>query len=379
VLALGLAMVLLLRGSGSAQDTGTPQEHAAQRPAPRELSPEQIVARSEKAVALIRTGRGFGTGFLIRPGILATNSHVIDGSPVDQLKVFFPSAPDSTKEPFRPAALIYEDRQRDLALLKLDAAHTPLPMAEDYAFRRGQGITIIGNPGTAKGAVTLQNAVSQGVLSTTTQLEGQDFYQLSVAINRGNSGGPVLDSTGSVIGVVTLKSVKEEGMAFCVPWKDLRDALVRAERRTPEEINQATSLHDTQALFIRVAQAGLLYGVSMEFFCISIREAVRGGARPDAGVAAARRVIDERLKAEERILLDDITAKLSSIGSDSRIDANVRTKLVELWGVYREMKGYIDNPRGNVESYEGKTRELGDRLKRLINELSLLLGLEVKI
>src|SRR5207248_2822347 len=71
----------------------------------------------------------------------------------------------------------------------------------------------------------LENAVNRGLMSTTVQLHGQAFYQAGVSVNPGNSGGPVLDLFGRVLGVVTMKRRDKEGIAFCVPLEDVRAGL----------------------------------------------------------------------------------------------------------------------------------------------------------
>ena len=100
-------------------------------------------------------------------------------------------------------------------------------MAESYKFLKGDDITVIGNPGVG-GRMVLENAVSRGVVSSMATINGHSFLQLGIAINPGNSGGPVFDPQGRVIGVVTLKTSKQEGLAFAVPSADLVAALDRA-------------------------------------------------------------------------------------------------------------------------------------------------------
>ena len=87
------------------------------------LSTADIVARCEPSVALIDGKAGSGTGFLVAPGILATNSHVIDGEFIGNLEIRFPSADEARKGPVQ-AELLYEDAKRDLAFL---AVKTDLP------------------------------------------------------------------------------------------------------------------------------------------------------------------------------------------------------------------------------------------------------------
>ncbi len=78
------------------------------------LSTAQIVARCEPSVALVKGKVSSGTGFLIRPDLVATNAHVIDDEFVADLEVRFPSAADGRRGPIR-AELRYEDPRRDLA------------------------------------------------------------------------------------------------------------------------------------------------------------------------------------------------------------------------------------------------------------------------
>ena len=127
----------------------------------------------------------------------------------------FPSAEAAKKGPYT-AELVYEDPKRDLAFLAVKTDLPAIQVASSYTFRKGEDVTVIGNPGLGEDAV-LENAISRGLMSTKTTLEGSSFYQLSISVNPGNSGGPVFDSHGQVIGVVTLKSSKQEALAFSIP------------------------------------------------------------------------------------------------------------------------------------------------------------------
>ncbi len=85
------------------------------------LSTAQLVARCEPSVALIKGKVSSGTGFLVRPGLIATNAHVIDDEFLPDLEVRFPSAADGLRGPIR-AELLYEDPRRDLAFLAIRSA-----------------------------------------------------------------------------------------------------------------------------------------------------------------------------------------------------------------------------------------------------------------
>ena len=84
------------------------------------LTTAEIVARWEPSVALVKGHASSGTGFLVKPGIVATNAHVIDGEFMSSLEVRFPSAPEGKQGPF-PAELLYEDPKRDLAFLAVSS------------------------------------------------------------------------------------------------------------------------------------------------------------------------------------------------------------------------------------------------------------------
>lgn len=215
-------------GSGAGEN---PFEEAEQVPAPKKRQSgsgprtiEDIVAEVENSVALIKGKAGSGTGFVVLPGIIATNSHVINSEEIADLQVLFPSASDTKKGPFSPK-LLYEDPKRDLAFLQIASKlHDPIPLVQDHSFRRAQKVIVIGNPGRGDGEI-LENAISEGILSTQTKIDDQPYYQLSIAVNSGNSGGPVLNDEGEVLGVVTLKASKTEAMAYCCPPDALTEAI----------------------------------------------------------------------------------------------------------------------------------------------------------
>ncbi|MDR2706985.1 MAG: trypsin-like peptidase domain-containing protein [Planctomycetaceae bacterium] len=203
---------------------------------------EEVVAKTEKSIALINSPGCCGTGFVIAPGIIATNSHIIASERIDSLEIVFPSAEASLRGTFQPR-LLYEDTIRDIALLQIDSETVQaLPVAEDYQFRRAQKVITIGNPGRGDGVI-LENAVSVGVLSTQTEVEGLLFYQLNITINSGNSGSPVLDEEGKVIGMITLKAVNTPSIAYCIPVDAVAHAFRLAQNLTEKEKEEINTKH----------------------------------------------------------------------------------------------------------------------------------------
>lgn len=203
-------------------------------------SVREIVQTNEQSVLLLRGKVASGTGFVVGDRLLVTNSHVVSVAALDpatgeftDLKAYSPAADPSRRGPFR-ISLAYEDPEWDLAVLELidPVTFRPIPMAKNYAFQRGEPVTIIGNPGLFEGRETLETAVSTGILSTTHPINGREHYQLGAAVNGGNSGGPVFGENGEVIGVVVSKSRSEDEISFCIPVREAIRAVEFARKHT---------------------------------------------------------------------------------------------------------------------------------------------------
>jgi len=161
---------------------------------------------------------GTGSGFVIDPsGEVLTNHHVINGA--DEIYVRFAG---ETLE--YPAELVGSDPLTDLALLRIEPAGRDLPYlgyGDSDALMVGDWVVAIGNPfGNLEGSMTvgILSAKGRGDLS----IQGltpryQDFLQTDASINFGNSGGPLVDIRGRVIGVNTAVNTAGQGIGFAVP------------------------------------------------------------------------------------------------------------------------------------------------------------------
>ncbi len=142
-----------------------------------------------------RQGSALGSGFVIsEDGYIVTNNHVIENA--DEIMIEFYSGEDL------PAELIGTDPNTDIALLKVDApeALAFVPFGDSNAMRTGDWVMAMGNP-LGQGF-----SVSSGIVSARErELQGayDDYIQTDAAINRGNSGGPLFNMDGEVIGVNT--------------------------------------------------------------------------------------------------------------------------------------------------------------------------------
>lgn len=161
----------------------------------------------------MQEARSLGSGFIISAdGIVVTNNHVIEGA--EQIEVYLT---DGTR---LPAKIIGKDDKTDLAVLKIDAGHE-LPFVEfgdsDKAVV-GDWVMAIGNPFGLGGSVTL------GIVSARNRdiQSGpyDQFIQTDAAINQGNSGGPLFDMDGKVVGINTAiiaRGGSSLGIGFAVP------------------------------------------------------------------------------------------------------------------------------------------------------------------
>jgi S1-C subfamily serine protease len=189
-------------------------ETAAPVAAPRvELPIEEVVRRASVAVVLLEGSKTRGTGFFVtESGLLVTNRHVAEG---EETLAVFPASGAEIR-----ARVIYIDPQLDLALAKVEGSgHPHLSVAPASAVHPGETVVAIGNPLSG-----LQNAATKGIVSAIgldPALGKGTWIQTDAAVNPGNSGGPLLNLYGDVIGVNTLQARDRQGIAFALSSGDL--------------------------------------------------------------------------------------------------------------------------------------------------------------
>jgi S1-C subfamily serine protease len=162
---------------------------------------------------------GQGSGFVLnKEGLILTNNHVIEGSQRGgSVEVTL-----SDKHQYK-AAVVTVDRGHDLALLKIDAPNlVPVTLAEtSTGLTVGQRVYAIGNPFGLSGTMT------RGIISAIRSVRGpdnnliEDAIQTDASVNPGNSGGPLLNSRGEVIGITTMIASngadQSSGIGFAIP------------------------------------------------------------------------------------------------------------------------------------------------------------------
>ena len=291
-----------------------------------QLSTAQIVVKCEPSVAFIKGKVSSGTGFVIKRGVVATNAHVIEEEFLSGLEVRFPGAPEGKQGPLQ-AQLLYEDRKRDLAFLAVKTDLPPLPLAPNYAFVKGEDVTVIGNPGMGDDVV-LENAISKGVMSSKTVIEGMNYYQMSIAINHGNSGGPVFDSSGRVIGVATLKASKAEAMGFCIPVEELAVATREVGRAHPEMIARHRAVTALKTLTL----GGVLYVVGI---------ATKSGKTDVPAEEAAK--LHETVNTLDQNMFSLVDNEVSQLQNDAALSPGARRSYQDLSANLKVMKQLYTN------------------------------------
>ena len=154
--------------------------------------------------------RGVGSGFIISgDGYLMTNHHVVDGA--DEIYVTL-----ADKREFK-GRLIGSDRRTDIALVKIEATDLPrLAIGDSQRLRVGEWVVAIGSP------FGLDSTVTAGIVSAKSRDTGDylPFIQTDVAVNPGNSGGPLLNMAGEVVGInsqIYSRTGGFMGISFAIP------------------------------------------------------------------------------------------------------------------------------------------------------------------
>lgn len=154
--------------------------------------------------------RGVGSGFIIESnGLILTNAHVVEGATTIYVTL-------TDKREFK-AKLLGLDKRTDVAVVKIDARDLPkLPLGDSSKVRVGEWVVAIGSP------FGLENTVTAGIVSAKSRDTGDylPFIQTDVAVNPGNSGGPLLNTAGQVIGInsqIFSRSGGYMGISFAIP------------------------------------------------------------------------------------------------------------------------------------------------------------------
>lgn len=254
--------------------------------------------------------RGMGSGFIISPdGVVLTNAHVVENASVVVVRL-------TDKREFR-AKVVGTDEGSDIAVLKIDADDLPyVPLGDPRAVKVGEWVLAIGSP------YGFENTVTAGIVSAKSRSLSSDSYvpflQTDVAVNPGNSGGPLFNLRGEVIGInsqIYSTTGGFMGLSFAIP------------------IDMAVKVKDELIKHGRVRRARL--GVAVQDVTPDVAESLRmdkaigalvtaverGGPADRAGMAPG----DVILGVEDTDIVDfgDLPTKVAELRPGSRTKVRV--------------------------------------------------------
>lgn len=240
-----LLIPMILASASPAQDAPPLSEaKAAKAEAATETKPEKpavgsdivqrLAAEAKQSVVVVTfsgrdgTQQGLGSGFVVsKDGLIATNLHVIgEARPI--------SVQFADGKKFDVTEVHATEKASDLAVLRINAANLkPLELGDSDTLVPGQPVIAIGNP------LGFKHSVVSGVVSQKREVEGRPMIQVAIPIERGNSGGPLLDHRGRVHGLMTLKSQVTDNLGFAVTINALKPLL---KKPNPIPIEQWTTI-----------------------------------------------------------------------------------------------------------------------------------------
>lgn len=202
-------------------------------------SARDVARDSFKSVVLLEmndaSGRPLclGSGFFIAPGIVATNAHVIAGAYSGTAKLI------GSNDKFRINGTVAIDGHADLALLNVDSAAPSLNLVQGAPPAVGDSVYVVGNP------LGLEGTFSDGIVSAIRHLGDDTYIQMTAPISPGSSGGPVMDASGSVLGIAVATFQDGQNLNLAIPVKYLADLAAKASR-TPISLGSGGNQRDRE-------------------------------------------------------------------------------------------------------------------------------------
>lgn len=290
-----------------------------------------MIAKALPAVVVVESSTGRGSAFFVDRNRLITNHHVIAGQSYVKLRL----ADNTTLD----ATIAASSQDFDLAVLRLMQPGPERPFLQLGSIRQvrsGQEVLAIGTP-----MGVFQNTVTRGIVSGLRKLDKVVVLQTDTALNPGNSGGPLLDHDGRVIGINTMGFRGSQGLNFALAV-DHAKALLDGRPLTLEWVSSSTD----------AATQTLMNGGATE--SDQAREA--GTKRYEAQLASLARAADA---------LESDFATFLAYYWDGKVSGSFDRNFYALW----ESGGLPGTP---VKGYEGKLAEMrqnADRLKAYLREV----------
>ena len=302
---------------------------------------------------------GLGSGFVVDgEGFIATNTHVVtNGQGLSRAREVYVQFADGNRV---PARIVGTDPNADVALLKVDPeglSLTPLELGSLDDLQVGDPVAAIGSPFGEEQSLSVGviSALDRNIASLTDFGIG-DAIQTDAAINRGNSGGPLLDARGRVIGInaqIRTETGEGAGVGFAVPVDTVKRSL--DQLREDGEAEYGFLGVSTQALYPQLADR---LGLDVETGAL-VSEVVDDSPADEAGLTAGDRTIE--FQGQTDIAIDgDVIVAVNGQELTRTADLADLVSLLEP-GDDVELEVLRDGDRRTIDV------ELGDRPRRLEN------------
>lgn len=314
--------------------------------------------------------RGLGSGVVItEDGYILTNHHVIDGA--QEIKVEF--AGGKTQQ----AKLVGSDPPSDLAVLKISGGKYPvLPLGNSDQVRVGDVVLAVGNP------LGIGQTVTSGIISAKGRSTGlsdgsfEDFLQTDAAINRGNSGGALVNTNGELIGInsqILSPSGVNIGIGFAIPSNmanEVRAQLIKQGRVQRGQLGifpQALTEELTASLGIKDTAGSLVADLDPE------GAAIKAGVRRGDVITK----VDNQNVATPNALRNKIA--MTEPGKEVTLTLIRNGKEMEVKAKLGELRAEGARPQGGGESGPDQRGALGIEVEPLTPEIARQLGLRANI
>jgi len=307
-------------GSGPAQ-AGNPQDENFLDAYSHAVS--GVAEKVSPSVVKIQVGQGSGSGFIFSSdGLILTNSHVVHGA--SKIDVALTDGRNVS------ADLVGDDPGTDLAVIRIQALSLiPAQLGESQNLKVGQLVVAIGNPYGFQCTVTagVVSALGRSLRSQSGRLI-DNIIQTDAALNPGNSGGPLVDSKGQVIGVNTAVILPAQGLCFAIPVNTakfvaallIRDGRIR--RATLGVAGQDVQILSRVAKFYRLPMDKGVLVVGVEKGSPAARAGLQEGdtiiayeGQPIAGIDDLHKILTEKQLG--------VTATLTVLRGIEKITLNI--------------------------------------------------------
>lgn len=175
-----------------------------------------------ESVMVVYTKSAVGSGFVIDENTIITNAHVVENFEDVSIKMYSGSSINGK--------VVKKDKKRDLALIKVDEKLTPLKLNYYENLSIGEEVYAIGAP------KDIPYTMTKGIVSAKDRKIGRyNYIQIDASINSGNSGGPLVNENGEVIGINTMKMIDAEGIGFAIGTSYINNFINNVEEDIDED------------------------------------------------------------------------------------------------------------------------------------------------